>query len=59
MVSEAIDEDPGMTPTQAMALQALLRRFRNALEGRSVRLEPGGAVDLFDGDSGDFLVPWW
>jgi hypothetical protein len=56
-VSESITEAADLTPSRAQALQALLRRFRTRLEGRSIRLE-AGAVALFDGDSGDFLMPW-
>jgi hypothetical protein len=57
LVSQGIDEAPAITPTQVQALQTLLGRFRIPLGGRSIRME-AGAVDLFDGDSGDFLVPW-
>ncbi|MDR3673062.1 MAG: hypothetical protein P4L36_19615 [Holophaga sp.] len=57
-VSEAIHEAPDITPTCAEALRELLEDFRTSLEGRSIRLD-AGAVDLFDGDSGDFLVPWF
>ena len=56
-VSETICEAPHLTPTCALAVRQLLGQFRTALEGRSIRLD-AGAVDLFDGDSGDFLVPW-
>ena len=57
MVSQAIAEAPAITPTQAAALRATLGRFRTQLEGRSVRLE-AGTVNLFLGDSGDFLLPF-
>ena len=55
-VSETIHEAPHITPTGIQALRELLGAFRTALEGRSIRLG-AGAVDLFDGDSGAFLVP--
>jgi hypothetical protein len=57
-VSEAINEAADITPTQAKALQATLQRFRVPLEGRSIRLE-AGSVELYHGDSGEFLMPWW
>jgi|GEM_PF-1857831 hypothetical protein len=56
-VSETIGEAAAITPTQASQLQAALRGFRVPLEGRSIRLE-AGAVSLFQGDSGAFLMPW-
>jgi hypothetical protein len=57
LVSEAIAEAPGLTPTQLAALRETLRPFRIPLRGRSIRLA-AGTVDLLEGDSGDFLVPW-
>jgi len=57
LVSAAIGEAAAISPTQAQAIQAALRPFRIPLEGRSIRLD-AGAVAMFEGDSGDYLVAW-
>jgi hypothetical protein len=56
-VSETIGEAATICPAQARQLQATLREFRIPLGGRSIRLE-AGAVSLYHGDSGEFLMPW-
>jgi len=56
-VSEAIDGAVDLTPGRLRQLQAALRGFRKVLGGRSIRLEDH-SVDLFHGDSGDYLVSW-
>ena len=56
-VSDTIGEAAAIAPSQAQQLQAILRRFRIPLGGRSIRLE-AGTVSLYHGDSGEFLMPW-
>lgn len=56
-VSESLCEDAALTPSRIQALRADLVPFRQSLQGRSVRMEPD-SVDLYDGDSGVFLVAW-